>query len=59
MKLKLNKEELVTLSEDAKELGEELTPQVGGGHDGGFQTNRCDELSMHTQCTTDNTCQMN
>lgn len=30
MKLKLNKEELVTLSDDAEELGLEVTPQVGG-----------------------------
>lgn len=30
MKLKLNKEELVTLSDDAKVLADELTPHVGG-----------------------------
>ncbi|MCP1728217.1 hypothetical protein J2T60_002217 [Natronospira proteinivora] len=33
MKLKLNKEELVTLSDDAEVLGKEMTPQVGGGQD--------------------------
>lgn len=33
MELKLNKEELLTLSEDAEVLADELTPQVGGGGD--------------------------
>jgi hypothetical protein len=32
MKLKLNKEALVTLSDDAEVLSEGMTPQIGGGH---------------------------
>lgn len=31
MKLKLNKEALVTLSYDAEVLGKDVTPQIGGG----------------------------
>lgn len=32
MKLKLNKRELIELSEDSKVLPKEMTPQVGGGY---------------------------
>ncbi|MEN3159055.1 hypothetical protein ABC502_11790 [Alkalimonas sp. NCh-2] len=35
MKLNLKKSQLVNLSHDNKVLPEELTPQVGGGFDGG------------------------
>lgn len=49
MKLKLKKEELLVLSDDAETLGRELTPEVGGGAN--VLTDDCTfDCSIHACC---------
>lgn len=48
MKLKLKKEALVTLSDDAQVLGQDITPQVGGG---GNSRMTCDTREWNCRLT--------